>query len=152
MLGRVWNHMKELNREKVSICKPDLALSWTETSTPRRRRREIIRGSDELQVGQLHQHWPTPPVVVVAAVKHHVDEQLLQLGEVVVDEVEDATDEVEGFTCCMKFDVWLNCQLDSRDPDQPACCKRDYQRSQNNLVMLWKVISLWPLRWSGKRE
>ena len=67
-----------------------------------------------------------------------MDEQLLQLGEVVVDEVEGATDEVEGFT----GHVWLSCQLDSRDPDQPACCKRDYQRSQNNLVMLVKVISL----------
>ena len=61
------------------------------------------------------------------------DEQLIQLGEVVGDEVEGADSNEH---------VWLSCQLESRDPDQPACCKRNYQRSQNNLVMLLKVISL----------
>ena len=48
---------------------------------------------------------------LVGVVKLHVDEQLSQFGEVVGDEVE-GTDSTEH--------VWLSCQLESRDPDQPA--------------------------------
>ena len=48
---------------------------------------------------------------LVEAVKLHVEEQLLQLGEVVGDIVEGA-DSTEH--------VWHSCQLESRYLDQPA--------------------------------
>ena len=52
-------------------------------------------------------------ILVEVEVEVEVDEQLLQLGEIVGDKVKggggDSTEH-----------VWLSCQLESRDPDQPA--------------------------------
>ena len=53
------------------------------------------------------------PLFNLVEVEVEVDEQLLQLGEIVGDKVKggggDSTEH-----------VWLSCQLESRDPDQPA--------------------------------